>query len=192
MTELDHKTFDLGNVIAGIKFPEDDVTVYFNEDIGYQIHKAETALRTAEIRGNEEALRNLDEKIEKLKKEVADQAYTVTLRGIPDSTRRICDQKSREKFEVEYSFLGQPTPNPERDDYFSSLLWAESIVKVTDPSGAVALPDEKTILDLRNALGRTASLAISNGIRELVDGAKSGFESAAKDVDFLSDASPEG
>lgn len=189
MSELNHETFDLGSAITGVSFPEDEVTVYFDESIGYAIHKAEEELRLAEIRGNEDRLKELDSEIQDLKKKARDLEFKVTVRGLPESTRKACDQKSREKFPVETTFLGTVEPNPDRNDYYESLLWAASIVKVTDSKGRVSLPTEENIRQLRESAGRTVVEAISRGIGELVTGTRSGFEKAAQDVDFLSGAS---
>lgn len=192
MTELDHKTFDLGAVIAGIGFPEEVVTVHFDESLGYRINKVEEALRGAEIRQDSEAVEALDAELADLKQAAKDTAYKVTLRGLPESDRKSCDKKAREKYEVEYSFLGQPTPNPDRDDYYNSLLWAKSIVRFEAPNGASSVPSEEHILAIRENAGRTLIARIAEGINNLIEGTKAGFESAAQDVDFLSDASPEG
>lgn len=191
MADLNPEVLDLQQVLSGIGFPEEVVDVYFDESVGYEIYKAEKALRLAEIKGNEETLKSVAENLENLKKQAAGTAFKVTVRGVPESTRKACDKKARDKYPVEYSFMGQPEPSAERDDYYNSLLWAASIVKLEDPSGKVGIPGEEFILSLREKAGRTVIAAISGAIDELVSGAKSGFESSAQDIDFLSDASPE-
>lgn len=192
MTELNHETFDLGQVLAGTKFPETEVDIFFDESIGFQIYRAQQALREAEIAGNEEELKQVQDRVEELKTQARDVRYTVTVRGIPESVRKNCLQKSRDKFEVEYSFLNQELPNAQRDDLFNELLWNASIVKITDPKGAAAIPTEDHIRTLRTQVGRSVVGTINNAITELVEGSKAGFESAAQDPSFLSDASPEG
>lgn len=189
---LDYKTFDLGEVLSGVSFPENDIEIYFDETIGWAIYKAEKALYDAEIRDKGDEARDLAEKLDSLKAEVPRHRYVVTVRGVPESVRKMCNAKSLEKFPPEYSFLGQIQPDTDRDDYYNALLWQESIVKVTSPDGAVAIPNEDQILKLRNSVGRTVVSALTEGINELITGAKSGFEKAAQDTSFLSDASPEG
>lgn len=188
MTELNYETFDLRAVISGINFPETTITVHFDESLGYQIYHLEKELHMAEIQDNKDELAQLNKDIENLKEKARASAFKITLRGLPESTRKACDAKARAKFPVEYSFLNQPVPNPERDDYYNTLLWASSITKVEDPQGRVALPTEEHILALRSSVGRTVVKAISEGISELIDGSKAGFEKAAQDVDFLSEA----
>lgn len=197
MSNLDHKTLDLASVLSGIGFPEDDVEVYFDESIGYEVYKAEQTLHLTEIRGNEEELRSLAEKLDDLKRKARDSVFTVTVRGIPEATRRACDKKARDKFPVSYSFLGQAEPDPERDDYYNALIWAASIVKVTDSEGRVAVPTEQDIVDLRSKVGRSFISTITKALDELVSGvsegleSSKGFEQEVQDVDFLSGASQE-
>lgn len=192
MTELNHETFDLGQVLAGTKFPETEVDIFFDESIGFQIYRAQQALREAEIAGNEEELKQVQDRVEELKTQARDVKYTVTVRGVPESVRKNCAQKARDKFEVEYSLLNQELPNAQRDDLYNELLWNASLVKITDPKGAAAIPTEDHIRTLRTQVGRSVVGTINNAITELVEGSKSGFESAAQDPSFLSDASPEG
>lgn len=188
MTELDHKTFDLGAVLSGITFPETEVDVYFDESVGFSVYQAEQTLRVAEIRGNETQLKEVLDNLEALKKKAADARFKITIRGVAESTRKTCDRKSRDKFPVEYTFMGTETPNPERDDYYNTLLWGVSILKIEDPSGAVALPTEEHILTLRNEVGRSTTATITDALKELIEGTKAGFESAAQDTSFLSGA----
>lgn len=191
MTELNHETFDLTAVLTGAVFPENEVDVFFDESVGFAIYQAQESLRVAEIKGNEDALKTVLEEVEALKKKAQEVKYKVTVRGIPESTRKTCIRKAQAAFPPEYSFLGQETPSPDRDDLFNSLLWAASITKVTSPSGAVALPSEADIKALRDSVGRSVVATISQAINELVEGTKAGFESAAQDTSFLSGASPE-
>lgn len=188
MTELDHKTFDLAAVLSGIGFPEHTVTVYLDERVGFEIYRAGEALRNAEIRGNEEALKKIAEELDALKEKRADQAYKVTVRGIPESTRKACDARSRKEFPVEYNFMGQVTPDPERDDLYNHLLWVDSLVKFESADGSVAVLNEDLVKQLRNDVGRSVFKTISDAIKELEEGSKKGFETDAQGVDFLSGA----
>lgn len=186
--ELDHESFDLGEVLSGAAFPELDVEVFFDETVGFALHQADKQLRRAEILGEQEVIDDLEEKIAELRKQADGVKFIVTLRGLPESTRKVCNLKARKKYEPEVTFLGTEQPDPERDDYFNALLWQHSIVKVTDPKGRVAVPTEDDILKLRNAVGRTAVKAITDGVKELSEGPMSAFESDAQEKSFLPDA----
>lgn len=188
MTELNHRTFDLAAVLSGIGFPEHTVTVYLDERVGFEIYRAEEALRNAEIRGNEEALKKIADEIDALKEKRKDVAYKVTVRGIPESTRKACDTRARKEFPVDYNFMGQATPEPARDDLFNHLLWVASVVRFEASDGSVSIVNEDLVKQLREEAGRTVIQTISNAIDELIKGTKAGFESDAQDVDFLSEA----
>lgn len=188
MTELNHKTFDLAAVISGIGFPEHTVTVYLDERVGFEIYRANEALRNAEIRGNEEALKRIAEELDALKEKRADQAYKVTVRGVPESTRKACDARARKEFPVDYNFMGQVTPEPQRDDLYNHLLWVASVVRFEAADGSVAVVNEDLVKQLREEAGRSVIQTIAGAIRELEEGAKKGFETDAQDVDFLSEA----
>lgn len=188
MTELNHKTFDLGAVLSGLDFPETEVKVYLDERVGFQIYQAKEALRQAEIRGNEETLAKIAEELDSLEEKKASSAYKVTVRGIPESTRKACDAKARKEYPVEYNFMGQATPSPERDDLYNLFLWQYSLVKFEDSTGSVAVLSEELVKQLRDEAGRSVFRTIADAIRELEVGVKAGFETDAQGVDFLSEA----
>lgn len=188
MTELNHRTFDLAAVLSGIGFPENTVTVYLDERVGFEIYKAEQALRQAEIRGNEEALKKIADELDALKTKRSDIAYKVTVRGISEAARKACDTQARAKYPVEYNFMGQATPEPARDDFYNHLLWNLSLVKFEATDGSVALLNEDLVTKLRGEAGRTVFSTIVEALKELETGTKSGFEASAQDVDFLSEA----
>lgn len=192
MTELDHKTLDIAAVIAGIGFPEKDVEVFFDERPGFAVSEAKKALLSAEVRGDSEKVAELDKGLAEVREAARASRYVVTLRGLPESTRKVCDAEAREAFPMSYNLIGQPEPNPEKNDKYEELLWAHSIVKLTAPDGSVGVPTAEQVKSIRDSVGRSAGNAINEGIRDLIEGAKEGFEDAVRNPDFLSDASPEG
>lgn len=192
MTELDHKTLDIGAVIAGIGFPETDVEVFFDERPGFAVAQAKKELIAAEVRGDTERVAELDKGLAEVREAARASRYVVSLKGLPESTRKVCDAEAREAFPNTYNLIGQPEPNPEKNDKYEELLWLHSIVKLTDPNGAVGVPSAEQVKAIRDGVGRSAGNAINEGIRDLIEGAKEGFEDAVRNPDFLSDASPEG
>ena len=192
MTELDHKTLDIGALIAGIGYPELDVEVNLDARVDFALAEAKDALAAAEARDDRETISKLDAEIESLRKKSRASRLTVTLKGIPEAVRKGLDHQAREEFPLTYTAFGMPEANPDRTTKFNDLLWAHSLIRITDPSGVSGVPDVQQIADLRAALGRTAYKAINDGLDRLTEGDKAGFEDAAQDVDFLSDASPEG
>lgn len=192
MTDLDFKTLDLAAVLSGIGFPESDVEVFFDERPGHAVSEALKKLRAAEVRDDREAVAALDKELEELRRKARSMRYVVSLKGTPESTRKVCDAQAREEHPVSYNFIGQPEPNPEKNDLYETLLWTHSIVKITGPDGAVGVPTAEWVKELREAAGRTVIKTINEGIKALVESSKEGFEDAVRDVDFLSDASPAG
>jgi len=194
MTELSHETFDIAEAIAGVNFPEVEVPIYFDEAVGFELYQAQETLREVEIReDNKEALRAVYDRIDELKSRAAGARYLVTLRGLPASTFQTIDRQGEEKFPSKDALIpGLQTENPEKDQFTSELVWRHSIVKITNPAGAVSIPTEDQIIQLREKTGVSVFQSIHLGLQELRTGTKSGFEQAAQDTSFLSDASTEG
>lgn len=180
--ELDHKTFDLAAVLAGADYPTLEVDVYFDERVGFELYLLRKEIKTCE---DPEAKENLQTRLEDLLEKSSESKYVVTVKGLPESARKIADAKSRKKFDTEYNLLNQEVPNAQRDDYYNLLLWQESIVKITAPNGAVAEPTPEEIESLRSSVGRSVVAAISEAIRDLQEGARAGFENKAQDTSFL-------
>lgn len=194
MTELSHETFDFAEAIAGVNFPEVDAEVYFDEAIGFSIYEAQKLIHETEVRSdNKEDLRKVYDQIDALKKRAAASRYLITVRGLPASTLQVIDTQAEEAHPTPQGLIpGMGADNPEKDRMVGELVWKHSIVKITNPAGAVALPTEENIKQLREKTGLTVFHAINEAISELRSGTKSGFEQAAQDTSFLSDASTEG
>lgn len=190
--ELNHKTFDLIGVLSGRDYPTHDVTVFFNESLGFKIHSLKKDLDKATITDDKEEAKSIDGELEDLYGKVKDETYTVRLKAIPESLRRDIMTKINEEFPDETDLLGRTKPNPRADNEFTKKFWLAYIEYIKAPDGSQAFVDEKEVDALMNSAPISVHEAINNGIRELQTGAKSGFEAAAKEVDFLSIASPEG
>ena len=122
LTDLDHKTFDIGEVLAGRTYPENTVGVYLNEQVGFAIYEASQALRTAEIRDDAAAVKELDERLVALKKSAADTRYEFTVRGIPESARKAILAEVLKEAPLEMDLLGRVQSDIERDDRHDLLL----------------------------------------------------------------------
>lgn len=190
--ELNPQTFDLIAALSGRSYPTLDVTIYLDEALGFEIHKLQGDLASAEARGDEEeSARLYKEKAAKVK-QASQEAFTVTLKSIPESVRRTVIAKVQEDFPEKSDLLGRPLPNPAADEEFTKKMWRAYIVSVTAPDGSVKAVDEADVNALYANAPNSAIEAITVGIRELQTGASAGYEHAAKEIDFLSQASPEG
>lgn len=185
-TELDFETFDLAEVLAGRGYPEKEVSVYFDEQVGYAIHEFRQRMRLLESDEYASAEKELAALVESLN----DQRYTFTLRGVPMQVQSDIFKRAKAQFEPKKK--SGTIDNDEVVEHYTNLLWAAYIVKITSPSGAVQTsPGEDAVALIRAKAPAAAIAAIQEGISELAEGTKSGFEYAAKSADFLSGASRE-
>lgn len=191
MTELDAKTFDIRAVLAGRSYPEDEVAVYFDEAAGYDIGKNELEIRKLAMLGRVDEHDALETENNELKAKLADSRYVFSLRGVPRKLVKDIEAKALKKYPIEYNLLNnKPLPSDEREEYRENLVWSAVVTKITDPDGAVfGAPGPETIAQIRDYAPHTALVKISDAIVALTEGAKSGFEKAAQDADFLSGAS---
>lgn len=191
-TTLNHKTFDLGAVLAGQDRPETTVDVYFNEKLGFTINKLRSAIQEQDRLGNEDAATELQKELSGLVEKVAQSKYTVHLRGIDEGVRKNILKKVREEFPEQRDFMGRPMDNLEGDEVYTRRLWTAMITKVVDPEGAISYMTEELAKDLQDKAPKSAQGAINQAINELDEGGAEGFEFAAREAAFLSIASPEG
>lgn len=190
--ELDPKTLDLVGVLSGRDYPTLDIDVYFNEALGFAIYEMTKMQRSVEVLGSEEEVKNLHEELTSLVKKASEEKYTITLQSIPERVRTGLINKVQKEFPEKTDLMGRPQPNPEGDAAFAKGLWQAYLKKITGPDGASKVIDEKDVDTLLGEAPATVHEQINEAIHELRTGAKAGFEYAAKEVDFLSQASPEG
>lgn len=190
--ELDYKTFDLVEVLSGRAYPETEVEVYFDENLGFTIQKVREAIDEADRRGEDETASKLQKELDSLVEQVADAKYTVHLKGVDESKKKAILRDVREEFPPKRNPFGVEEENLDADEAYTRKLWALMIVRIEDPKGAISLMNEELAKFLQDKAPKSAQVAINKGIHELEKGSEAGFEFAAKEVPFLSIASPEG
>lgn len=190
--DLNPKTFNLASVISGRDYPTHDVDVYFNESLGFSILEARQKIVTESLRGNEGSVKEIQDKLDALVEETKSSKYVVTLKAVPEKVYRALVNKVNEEYPDKVDAYGRPTPNPAGDEELTKRVWEAYISKVTSPDGAVTLPSKEDIEAIYGEAPKSVHEEITIGIKELREGPKAGFEFAAKEVDFLSHASPEG
>jgi hypothetical protein len=173
-------TFSIINVLKDRAFPTEEVNVYLDEESAYLASKLQEKLKDTENSLDEENANNakkiskeLDDAVKKLEK----SKYVFSLSGISEGKRSELEEKSIEKFPIEFEesknpFTGeinkQEIEDKKRDRFFTNLLWVESIKKITDPEGNV---QESVTLDdvssLREMLPIAATGIISESIEKL-------------------------
>jgi hypothetical protein len=173
-------TFSIINVLKDRAFPTEEVNVYLDEESAYLASKLQEKLKETENSLDEESAdsakkisKELDDAVKTLEK----SKYVFSLSGMSEGKRSELEEKSIEKFPIEFEesknpFTGeinkQEIENKKRDRFFTNLLWAESIKRITDPEGNV---QESVTLDdvssLREMLPIAATGIISESIEKL-------------------------
>ena len=178
-------TFDLVATLTGRDLPTDEVTVYPNEKALLGLTRVNAEI--TEFTEGEDTPKELVEKRDALKKEIADSALTFHLTGITRETTRDILTKVYEKYPEKRNAFGQVEVIPERDELFQTLLWAKQITKVVNADGAES-PEvtEELVTIVRNNLPGFASVAVQNGIQKLAEDTAAGIDWIQADVDFLS------
>lgn len=190
---LNPMTFDLAGVLANRDYPTLDIKAHFDEATGFAIDQAHDKIREAELMGDTEATKALYKAVEEFTKKVQDQAYTITLKSIPERVRRNLLKSVKSEFPDEINALtGIPEQNIEADEAYLKKVWAAYCQVITPPGGVPTVLSEEDIRVIYDQAPSHVYDSISEGIKKLQTGSKRGFEIAARDVDFLSLASPEG
>src|SRR5690606_29970812 len=85
-------------------------------------------------------------KVAEFDAKLAERTYTFHIQGIPDSLVEDLNKKALDEIKPEYERWKNPIdgrqmqeekPSPERNRYFTNLLWAAYITKIVDPKGRV-------------------------------------------------------
>lgn len=143
-TEMSQRgTFNFLERLQGRNLPEEDVTVYLDEKLGWDLVRLEE--KHNNTRRDADA-REIEAKIKRVKEQLADSAYVFTLRGMTNERYDEIVDQVLEQYPYEYEEVHNPLtgvnqkiekPSQERDSLFNTLMLAEAIVKIADPDGAV-------------------------------------------------------
>lgn len=192
VTPITPETFDLAGLLSGRDYPSTEISVYFDEALGFKIHELSQSLPELITAGELDEAKAVQEEIAALVESTKDAKYVITLQSVSEGVRRSIHDKVEQTHPTKLNFMGQPEPNPEGDHLFRKLLWSAYIRTVTDAKGKVNLVGENEIKALMDDAPPTVQAQINVGINKLHKGAQEGYEFAAKELDFLSSASPEG
>lgn len=190
--ELSPKTFDLVGMLSTRDYPTLDIEVYFNEALGFSIEKLKNMLRSLEILDKKEEAKKVSEELEGLVKQAAEQKFVITLKGIPEKVRRSILEKVQKKHPEKLNMIGQPMPNPEGDEAYTLGMWRTYARTFTTPEGVTNPITEAEIKAIYDEAPPTVHAQLTKGIESLREDSVKGFEYAAQEADFLSQASPEG
>lgn len=178
---MDPETFDLSDMFTGVDFPTEEVPVFLNERVAYDLSKVEEEIAKSPD----------DEKLEKkrkaLVKEASKSCFTFHLEGIPSSNLQNALDEIEKIRPQEFTTFGRPKPDPERNEMTLDAIWVLFIKKIVSPDGKVATVETtEDARSLRKGVPFEVSEKVTAAINELRERVAKGFESLAMETDFLS------
>jgi hypothetical protein len=181
--------FNIVDVVKGRSYPTDQIDVFIDEGVAFRAAELNEAITKISETMDKKNLdkKDLDEFLakreeilnqkDKLIEEMGGTRYVFHLTGISEGKRQDIYDKAVEKFPVEYeknrnAFTGETEKveleNPERDRYFTSMLWQASITKIVSPDGeeqeGITLEDA---IELRRSLPLASNSAITEAIEKM-------------------------
>lgn len=136
-------TFNFLDRLAGRNYPREKVTIFLDEALGYRVQAKVDELSNEKDADRAEAL---GDEIGALIEELNSASYTVHLEGISVEEYDATVDSADEQFPLEFTTEQNPltfarekivVPNPEREQYFRTLLWSKYIRSVETSSGEV-------------------------------------------------------
>ena len=178
--------FNIVDVLKGRGYPTDEIEVFIDENVAFVASDIEDSIRKlGEKMDSEKDKYKLDELVDlhqkliaekdKLIEEMGGARYVFHLQGISEGQRDDIWKKSIEKYPIKHDTDRNPltgkvdrveVQNPERDKYFTGLLWQAHIKKIVDPTG-----DEQEGITVEDAfeLRRSLPLASIGKITEAIE-----------------------
>lgn len=189
---LTPKRFKFADALRDRTHPEEKVNVYLDEAEAFKLLELEKRAKQVEHDLVRFGVPTTDidheryAKLEKLKDEVeaeraavteslAGSKYVFTVRGVDNGFGEDVLKKARADYPIEYEeYTNQITgarvrdekSNPERDRFYTNMIWQGHIVKIEAPDGSVdTAPDLETVAALR----RVIPIASRNALEVAID-----------------------
>lgn len=189
------ETFDLIGAIEGTTFPEKTVDFLFDAAAANTLAAINRELEKFLALGMTDSYNDLEKVYFKAIEDLKDHIYKVTVRAVPRKTRKGILAEADAKYPVKRNAItGQEEPDFDKMEFLNLLTWRAHIQKFEDPQGRVVtgpLPRE-TVEHLLDNAPDASIAAVSQAIDDLTNGAQAGYEQAVRNLDFLSEPSPEG
>lgn len=191
MAQPDFKTFDLVEALSGQAYPEKEIQVSLDSKTAAEIAVTNRKLDTLDP--DSEEFKALEDKLVELIKKLRSEMYTLTIKGVPNEVRRNILLNVYGELENIPESKRTQVQTYEAEEKVTFKTWAAHIVKITNPDGAVRTSlTDKEAERLFNALPGFSRNLVIETINEMEEITTAGFEIAITDLDFLSEASPEG
>jgi len=182
-------TFKIMDVLQERAFPTEEVEVYLDEEAAYLASQIDDQLKEMQKKIDKSSdaskeLKELNAKYEEivakkdaLVEEIGGSRFVFHLTGISEGKREdlyeLCLKKYPMKYETDRNpFTGQGEKkeinDPDRDKYFTNLVWQAHIAKIVDPSGDIqeGITYDEAV-ELRRSLPLSATTYINNAIEKL-------------------------
>lgn len=180
----DATTLNLADILSGISYPKDRVTVYLNPAVAYELSKVAKLIAQG---GDADRILELESIQDKLEAEGKEAALTFHLTGASRHDKENVLKSVMDEFPVENDVFGRPKNQPEADEVYANRRWALHIEKIEYSNGASI--ENPSAADLNVFRGQAPDFSVDQVERAIValeSGEKSGFESLAQGHDFLS------
>lgn len=181
--------FNIVDAVKGRAYPKDSVDVFIDEKIAFEVSVMNEMIEnisnqmdktTPNKKQLDELMKQRDEILDsrdKLIAEMGGNKYVFHLTGVSEGYRQDMYEKAIEKFPIKYEKNRNPLTgavekeeleNPERDRYFTALLWQAYISKVVAPDGSEqdGITYEDAI-ELRRSLPLAAISTITEAIEKM-------------------------
>jgi hypothetical protein len=179
-------TFSISEALLERAYPVEEVKVYLDEQTAYAIVRVDEQIEELE----EDASSTFEEVSVPAQKQQSDlidhrkelygklqeSLYTFHVTGVSEGARQELLEKAFEQFPQEYiedkNILGDvkrtEKDNPDRDNFFTMMLWEKSIVKVVAPSGSEQVGvTEDDVRVMRKAMPVSAITKMNNSMDKL-------------------------
>lgn len=178
--------FNIVDVLKGRGYPTDEVEVFIDESVAFVASDLEDVIRKLDEKMNSEKDKSkLNELVarhekliaekDKLVEEMGGARYVFHMQGISEGQRDDIWKKSVDRYPVKHDTDRNPltgkvdrveVQNPERDKYFTGLLWQAHVKKIVDPEGN---EQEGITVDDAFELRRSLPLASIGKITEAIE-----------------------
>lgn len=173
-------TFNILNVLKDGGLPRDTVAIILDNKNAYKASKIRERieeLMASDVENINDEVKDLQEQLDALVADLNANRYTVHVAGITEGERDKLAKLALDKFPQEYQETKNPLTgevtrkeldSPEREEYFTNLLWVASIEKIVSPDG-----DEQNVSDLefveefRKLISIPTNAAITQAIEKL-------------------------
>lgn len=172
--------FNILNVLKDRGLPKDVVSIIIDDETAYRAAKVKAKID--ELLGSDkddinDEVKALESELEELVSQLNENRYEIHITGITEGKREKLVDAALEKFPREFeedknAFTGETTKkeieSQEREEYFTDLLWVESIEKIVAPDGSEQLDiTEEFVTDFRQLISIPTNAAITQAIEKL-------------------------